>query len=380
MKKNKTLLLVGGGTGGHIVPILNLCYEFWRRRSNLKIVTVGGDSAIDKKLYFGRNNHYTLKTGKLHRNITLDNLIQLLLLFWGIAYAWFLLIKIKPDLIFSKAGYVSLPIILWAKILKIPYFIHESDIVMGASNKFASGGAQKIFVGFPTEYYSKMYRNKLKYVGQILPLDVIDLKNHLFNFEFKNSRPVIFVTGGSQGAKNINKAIFEILPELLSDYNVIHHTGSIDYDKAIKIRSSLDQKLRNNYFISPFLTKAAKNIDMMKSAINQSDLVIARASATTLAEISALKKAMVIIPYRYAAGDHQSRNAAYYKRHRAAVVISDQKLNGNDLKKQIDTLFLKRSLMKEMGKRAFYLQKLDCLSIITSEINKNLNTGEYEEI
>ena len=380
MKKNKTVLLVGGGTGGHIVPVLNLRQELFKQQNNLNIYSVGGNSAIDHKLYCGLRNHFVLVTGKFHRSITIENIIQLFLFLWGIISSFSILKKLKPDLIFSKAGYVSLPIIIWSKILKIPYFIHESDIEMGASNKFAASGAARIFVGFPTEYYSNLIRNKLKYTGQMIPTDFADSKNTNFDFGFEEKKPIIFVTGGSQGASKINKVIFQIVPKLLPDYNVIHHTGSLDFDYAMQLRSEISMKYRNNYFISRLLTKKSKDIDMMKSAIDQSDLVVSRASATTLAEVSAMKKPIITIPYKYAAANHQAKNAAYYKRHRALEVIPENKLNAKSLLKQITNLFSHPSAMKEMGRRAHDLQILNGLSTITEEINRYLNTGKYEEI
>ena len=380
MIKTKTILLVGGGTGGHIVPVLNLRRELYKQGGDLNIYTVGGNSAIDHRLFCGLRNHFVLITGKFHRSITIENIIQLFLLLWGLVSSIRILRTTKPDLIFSKAGYVSLPIILWSKILKIPYFIHESDIEMGASNKFASSSAARIFVGFPTEYYSKLIRNKLKYTGQMIPSDFADLQNTKFDFGFENNKPIIFITGGSQGANKINKAIFQIVPKLLLDYNVIHHTGSVDFEKAMQLRSELPIKYRNHYFISRLLTKKSGGVDMMKSAITQSDLIISRASATTLSEISVMKKPIIAIPYKYAAANHQAKNAAYYKRHGAIEVIIDDKLTGKSLMRLIINLFSHPTIMKEMGKKAYDLQILDGLSTITEEINRYLNIGKYEEI
>jgi len=380
MKRIKTILLVGGGTGGHIVPILNLRRELYKIGTKLKIITVGGNTAVDQKLYQNTSDHIILNTGKLHRNITVENFIQLFLLLWGIVSALRILRITKPDLIFSKAGYVSLPIIFWAKILKIPYFIHESDIEMGVANKYAARGARKVFVGFPVTNYSNLYKSKLAYVGQMLPSDYGDKTDSVFDFGFENNKPIIFVTGGSQGASNINNAIFDILPKALQQYNIVHHTGLLDYKKAVVIRSKLDLNIRGNYFISALLTKKPNELDLMKSAIIQSSVVICRASATTLAEVSIMKKPIIAIPYKYAAGNHQTKNAIYYKRHRALFVIADDKLNGQILWQQIEKLFSEMKLSREMGKRACDLQVNGGLSIITAEINRFLNAGEYEEI
>lgn len=372
-EKNKTILLVGGGTGGHIVPILSLSQEFEKRGSNINVITIGGNGPIDQKLYLGLKNHIALKTGKLHRSITLKNIIQLFLFFSGLISSLIILKKLKPSLIFSKAGYVSFPIIFWAKIIGIPYFIHESDIEMGASNKFAVKGAQKIFVGFPVKYYSKIQKEKLNYAGQILRPDISKPQIVRFDFGFNNRKPIIFVTGGSQGSTNINNAIFQILDKILLDYNVIHHTGSLDYDNAIEIRSRLTSDNKQSYYISPLLTTTANGIDSMRSAIFQSDLVISRASATTLAEVSMMKKPMIIVPYKYAASDHQTKNAVYYGENGAAVVISDDNLNGETLKQEIDNLFLDSHKMKKIGQKAFALQNPNGLSTIVEEIDKYLN-------
>lgn len=378
IEKNKTILLVGGGTGGHIVPVLTIREELIKQKVGINIVTIGGNSKIDQKLYAGLDNHISLLTGKLHRTFTFENIIQLFLFCWGLIYSYLILKKIKPNLIFSKAGYVSLPFIFWSKLLKIPYFIHESDIEMGASNKLAAKSAIKIFVGFPIKNYPNFAKEKLEYVGQIFRIDPSFPKNKTFDFGFNNKKQTIFVTGGSQGSRNINKAIFQILKSVLLDYNIIHHTGNLDYEKAIEERAKLPIDQKHSYSISPLLTKTTDGIDVMRSAISHSDLVISRASATTLAEVSAMKKAIIAIPYKYAAADHQTKNAEFYRTNKAAIVISDDNLNADILKKQIINLFSRPSKMKELGRHAYALQNLDGLSKITGEIIKFLNNGKCE--
>lgn len=376
--KKKTILLVGGGSGGHITPILNI-YSVLKRQSNLNVVVVGGTTLVDEKLYAGIENHIKLLTGKLHRALTLENLFQFLCLIWGLGTSLKILKKKKPNLIFSKAGYVSLPIIFWAKVLKIPYFIHESDIEMGSANKYASKGATKIFVGFPKNNY-KIDKDLTIYTGQILSPNMLAASKDDFDFGFSHKKPVIFITGGSQGSRNINNAIFKSLPLLLSHYNIIHHTGSLDYEKAIEIRSNLNKDDRYSYFISALLTKTADGTDMMKSAIAQSRVVISRASATTLAEISIFKKPMIIIPYKYAASDHQAKNAIFYKKNHAAIIIGDDDLDDKILISKIDFLFKNPDEMKKIGQNAFDLLPRDGLSIITDEITKFLNEEKCEEV
>lgn len=367
MDDKKTLLLVGGGTGGHIVPILNIYKKISKENPEINVVVVGGKTAVDKKMYENVINYIPLSTGKLHRSITINNIIQIFCLVWGFIYSLKILRQTCPNLIFSKAGYISLPIIFWAKLLKIPYFIHESDIEMGAANKFAAKKAEIIFSGFPEKYYPRKFRNKIEFSGQVLrPEITLSLKP--FEFGFLKNQPVIFITGGSQGSKNINKAVYQSLNNLLPKYNIIHHTGELDFNNAIEIRSKLENNLKESYYISGLLTPVSKREDPIISAIKSSKLVISRASATTLAEIGALKKPVIAVPYKFAASDHQTKNALFYKKARAIKIISDDDLKGERLEKEISKLFEDKKEMDEMAKNAHELLPLDGLSKICKKI------------
>jgi len=377
-KSKKTILLVGGGTGGHIIPLLNINKKLKEMRPDFCIVSVGGNTALDKKLFTGIDNHISLTTGKLHRNFTANNIIQFVYLICGIIKSFFIIINTKPNVIFSKAGYVSFPIIFWAKIFKIPYMIHESDIAMGRSNKLSAKNALKIFVGFPKSYYPDAFFDKTIFVGQILRPEISDLSEHTFDFGFSNKKPTIFITGGSQGAKNINSAIFNSLDHLLNKYNLIHHVGNLDYARAIEIRSGLDGEKRASYFVTELLTNTNSK-DSLLSAINQSELVVLRSSATTLAEVSALKKPIITVPYKHAASDHQMKNALYYEKEHAAVVLNDDEIN-DKLTTEIDHLFKNPEEMKRLGNNAFKLLPIDGLDRVVDEIINFFRNSKYEEL
>lgn len=376
-KTKKTVLLVGGGTGGHIVPILNVYKMLKLKYPNLTIVTVGGKTKIDKKLYSGFKNHISLRTGKMHRAITLNNLLQFFYLISGTINSLIIIQKYKPDVIFSKAGYVALPIIFWAKIFKIPYFIHESDIVIGKTNKVAALKAEKIFVGFPVKNYPKNISNRTIFVGQILRPEIQKIKDHIFDFGFSKTKSTIFITGGSQGARNINKAIFVLLDQLLETYNLIHHTGSLDYEEAVKIRSKLSKEHKESYFISELLTETEGKNSFL-SAIAQSRLVISRSSATTLGEVAALKKPIITIPYKHAASDHQTKNALFFSNAKAAIVLNDDKIHA-ELVGEISRLMDNPSLMKQMAENAYSLLPRNGLDRVVDEIAKSLDY-KYEEV
>ncbi|MCL5410882.1 MAG: UDP-N-acetylglucosamine--N-acetylmuramyl-(pentapeptide) pyrophosphoryl-undecaprenol N-acetylglucosamine transferase [Patescibacteria group bacterium] len=376
MKKDKkTILLVGGGTGGHIVPLINIGKKLKQLNPGLRIITVGGKTYLDRKLFKQTDNFILLTTGKLHRRLTLDNLAQFIYLTYGLLKSYFIILRVKPDLIFSKAGYVSFPIIFWAKILKIPYMIHESDIVMGSSNKIAARDAIKIFVGFPSENYPKTLEDKIFFTGQILRPEISELSEHTFDFGFTNKKPVIFITGGSQGSRNINNAIFNSLDRLLEKYNLIHHVGSLDYDKAVEIRAKLDEEKKSSYFVTELLT-TINSKDSMLSAISQSDLAVLRSSATTLAEVSALKKPIITVPYKHASSSHQEKNALFYKKQNAAVVLNDDEVN-DKLASEIDRLFINPKEMKKLASNAFGLFPINGLEKIADEI---VTFIKYEEL
>lgn len=363
--ENKTVFLVGGGTGGHIVPIFRM-YKELSRRKNLRVFIIGAGSSIEQDFFASCPDYVPIRSGKMHRSITINNITEFINFFIGIFQSIFLIKKNHPDLIFLKGGYVSWPFTFWAKLLKIPYFIHESDAVMGAANRFAAGGASKIFTGFPTSSYLHVDKKKTEFVGQLIKID-INQKEDKYSFGFKGDQPIIFVTGGSQGSRKINRVIFASLPRLLEKYSVIHQTGALDYNEAIKIRSNLSEQARQSYFIRDFLDRIG-GFDLMANALKKADLVIARAGATTIAEIAGLKKPMILIPYRYAAADHQKQNALMMEKKKAAVVILEDGLTADFLFSYVEKLFSTPEKLKELGENAYKVFPLNGVEKISHEI------------
>ncbi|MDO8443976.1 MAG: UDP-N-acetylglucosamine--N-acetylmuramyl-(pentapeptide) pyrophosphoryl-undecaprenol N-acetylglucosamine transferase [bacterium] len=369
MKKNSQnkILLVGGGTGGHVVPVYNI-YQFLKKADpKLKVYIVGSGSAIEKQFFADSPNYFILKTGKFQRYLIVENIWQLALFIYGLVQALILLAKIRPKIIFAKGGFVSLPIIFWARILRIPYFVHESDAVMGRANKFAASGAKKVFTGFPAENYKSIEKKKLEFVGQIIDGEVEEPKSIKFDFGFANHNPVIFITGGSLGALNINRNIFLALPELLPKYNLVHQTGAKGFPEAIEVRAKLLESMKRSYFIADFLP-AIDSDDKKSAAIQKADLIVARAGATTIAEIALAGKPMILIPYPYASGDHQARNAEILKRKKACDIITDRELNPDLLVRTMNKLFEDKSNMKEMAKSAKNFFPENALKVIGEEI------------
>lgn len=369
MPHKKKILLVGGGTGGHVRPVFEL-YNRLKKYDCLDITVVGGTGQIEREFFASDPNFISLSTGKVHRNITGKNISEIIKLSAAIPKAYSLLKKVRPELIFSKGGYVSIPIIFWAKQLKIPYFIHESDIEMGYSNKLVAKNAEKVFVGFPVEEYNNQKKKNFVYSGQFIPDSIFAGGPKLF----QNSDPVIFITGGSQGALAINEAVFGCMGDFLKKYNVIHQTGNLSLDKAQDLKESLGASLYDRYIPRAFFGPSGR--ESIGNAFTNCDVFVGRASITTPAEATYFKKPMILIPYPHAAADHQMKNALFLEKKSAAIIIRQDELRSERLLKEISELLAdshKREALVSNAQKIFCLNATD---VIAREILKQIKCEE----
>lgn len=199
----------------------------------------------------------------------------------------------KPDVIFCKGGYVSLPVGLAAALLKIPYVIHESDLRAGISNRTLAKWATKVAVGFPVKNYHDLPKDKLVYTGSPIRSELltIDQKKAKKHFGLTADKPAILVTGGGLGSQSLNNVVVTALPKLLEDYQVLHITGEKDIEHVrFRLRAFTREELQN-YHVYSFLRED------MPQALVAADVVITRAGATTLAEVAVLAKPTLVIPH-----------------------------------------------------------------------------------
>lgn len=362
MSNMKKMILVGGGTGGHIVPIFEI-YEYLKSiDKDLDITVIGAGGEIEQQFFKDNSDYRVIVTGKLKRAFALQNIAEFFKFISGLLSSYSLLRR-KPELIFSKGGFVSWPIIFWAKMLNIPYFIHESDIEMGAANRYAAGKSLITFVGFPVANYKKIKAREIQYVGQISSL----AKNSSPKMNFGNPKPVVLILGGSQGSKKINEAVWGTLPQILHDYNIIHQTGLAGEDEGGARKDQISDDMKKSYKFFGFLTRS-KEKDMMVEAINSADLVVTRAGATTVAEIAYYGKPMILVPYKHAASDHQQKNADLLVRKDAAIVITDDELSSAKLVESINQLFSNKEKRENLGENARKLFPSDGLQVVCNEI------------
>lgn len=243
--------------------------------------------------------------------------------------------EFDPDVVFAKGGYVSLPVGLAARSLGYPLVIHESDSVMGLSNRILAKRADKVCVSYPLKSYPDVEKNKLVYTGNPVRQDIYDgnKERAISEFNLDDKLPVLLVIGGSQGSLVINQIISQSLVNLLKKYQIIHVSGERDYDWLGFQANKLDSELTKNYHLYNFLS------GNLKDALAAADLVISRAGNNVIAELAALSKAAILIPLASSANGHQVSNAKILSRMGAVMLVLQDSLSARSLERKIDYLF-----------------------------------------
>lgn len=348
MKKKDKIFLISSSTGGHALPVYHI-YENLSSDFELRVFHSG--SKLEKEI-FKNCSVSKIVAGKIKRYNLWSSFFEIMKTIIGFCQALIFLLFSRPKVIISKGGFCSVPVLSAANFLRIPYILHESDSVMGISNKIFAKRATRVFVGFPESFYPETDQNKIEYCGQIIHFDEIK--------KSKYDRPVIYITGGSLGARSINDVVLKMIVQLTQKYFIVHSTGVENYEKINEYRLKLDEKQKKNYRIFDFSTTESR-----KSLID-ADLIIARAGATTIGEIAFLSKASILIPYKYAAGDHQIKNAKYMEKSGGAIMIKEENFDAASLGERINFVFSDQRNAAVIGKLAHDILKTDGLETITT--------------
>jgi UDP-N-acetylglucosamine--N-acetylmuramyl-(pentapeptide) pyrophosphoryl-undecaprenol N-acetylglucosamine transferase len=347
-QKNKKIFLVGGGTGGHAGPILAIYQQLCKEVSSENIFVVGAGTAPEKEFFETIKNYKVVTSGKMNRYLTFKNLIELSKLIAGFCASLQLLSRERPAVIFAKGGYSSLPVVLAAKVLRIPYFIHESDIEMGWTNKMLARGAIKTFVSFPEKYFTKI-GGKIEQSGPIFRDSFYE--DNTFGFDFPDrDKPILLVSGGSQGSLALTNYFITSAKEVLENFNVILQAGKHSILPARELYESLDSDHQAGLKVFEFLEATPGN-DQMTKALRSSSIVLLRAGST-LAEAALLQKPMILVPWKHAASDHQTKNAQFMKESQAAVVITDDELMTKPLDQVLRELMADQAKLNRLAENA----------------------------
>ena len=353
------ILLVGGGTGGHVMPTLAVAVQLKDKLPDSDLLYVGSRMPADRQLVETAGLVFQpITAGKLRRYWSWKNFVDGFKFLAGLAQAKRIVRDFQPDVVLAKGGYVALPVVLAACQLKIPVVIHESDSRLGLANRLAIPSATKVAVAFPIEEYFKRqpglgkYRAKFIYTG--LPLsDSLMLGDD--KSLFANSKSTILVTGGSQGARAINQAVWDGLPELLAKYNVVHQVGTGGVAEADQKRQTLPAGLDESYLPFDF------DAEFYQRALRSADLVVARAGSMVF-ELQALGKPSILIPLPHSANDHQHRNAKFLVEHQAAVAINQRDLTADGLLAVIEQVMSDVNLRQELSDNLAALGKINLVA------------------
>ena len=320
------IVFTGGGTAGHVVPNLVLISEL--KGEGFDIDYIGSENGIERELVTKENIRYhAIATGKLRRYFDVKNFTDPFRVVKGVYQAISLIRKIKPDIVFSKGGFVSVPVVIASWLNQVPIIIHESDMTPGLANKISNVFAKKVCVNFP-ETLNYISSDKVVVTG-------IPIRKELLNGSklkgmdicgFDKERPVILLTGGSLGSKKLNSILRDGLSESLKKFQVIHLCG----------KGNIDEKLINEKGYKQFEYVT----DELEHMLKISDVVISRAGATTIYELLSLCKPNILIPLSAKAsrGD-QILNAKSFEKQGFSIVLDEDKISAKDLINRVNELY-----------------------------------------
>ncbi len=354
MKSKRKIALTGGGTAGHITPNLALVPTLQKR--DYDIIYIGSKNGMEKDMIKSTTiPFFGITTDKLRRYLAIKNLLMPMNVVKGIYEAKSILKKQNVDIVFSKGGFVAVPVVIAAHLLKIPVISHEADITPGLANKIAAPMSKKVCCNF--EETVNYFHGKGVHTGCPIRQELLngDKNKCIKMFNFNNDKKIIFVTGGSLGSKYINNLIRENLDTLLKDYNIIHQCGKGNVDNDIKLDGYVQYDVIK---------------DELSDIFAYADFVISRAGANIIFELLALKKPCILIPLsKKASRGDQILNAESFARKKYSIVLTEEDASKNR-KLIIDKIKILESKKDDMIKSMSEAKENDAINLICDIIDK----------
>ena len=336
------IVVSGGGTGGHIYPALALIREIQKEASEAEFLYIGTEKGLESSIVSRENIPFkSIHITGFQRRLSFENVKTIFRFLKGVRDSKRLLKEFNADIVIGTGGYVCGPVVYAAAKLGIPTIIHEQNSVPGLTNKFLSKYVDRIAICF--EDAGKFFpREKVVLTGNPRASEVLGydgVKGKLSN-GLKINMPVVLIVGGSRGAKPINNAVLKSLSELgKKSYQVLYVTGDVHYDAVQREVALLGSP--ENVIIKPF-------IHNMPEILAGTDLTVARAGATTLAELTSLGIPSILIPSPYVTNNHQEKNARALSEHGAAQLLLENELTSNILVEHIDGILMDDKKLEDM--------------------------------
>jgi len=371
------ILFTGGGTGGHIFPIIAIVREIrkFSPKKRLDFYYIGPKDEFCKLLLSQEDIKVKeISAGKLRRYFSFKSFFQNLYDIFiktpaGIIESFFYIFFLAPDLIFSKGGFGSVPSCITGWILRVPIFLHEADAAPGLANSFLTWLSVELFTSFRKTPLSSKRRMLL--VGNPIRRELlVDSKETAQEFfKITGEKPVVFVLGGSQGAQRINDKILNILPNLLKEFELIHQTGEKNFEQVRKeAKVMITKDLEKYYHPFGFLKEQE-----LKKAYAACDFVVSRAGAGSIFEIAALGKPSILVPLPESAQKHQLKNAYTYAIQGAALVLEEENFTPHFFFEKLRYLFSNPKELEKMKKAAKEFSKPLAAKIIAAYLLTYLN-------
>ena len=352
----RLVAMTGGGTAGHVFPGIAIAEQL-----DCKVLWIGSSTGVEGKIVRAAGiEFHGIPAGKLRRYVSLRNLTDIARVIGGVFASLRILRRERPALLFSKGGFVSVPPVVAARLCGIPSFTHESDFDPGLATRINLRFAEKVFVSFPdtVEFFPPRYRGKVVVSGN-------PVRSALLRGDPARGRrqagcdprtPMILIMGGSLGSSFINGLVRESLPSLLERAFIVHQTGEKDFQPSRV----------GGYHPAAFLT------DTLPDILAASDLVICRSGANTLAELAALGKPSILIPFTSGSRGDQLRNAEVFRARGASLVLREEEATTDSLLAAIDSLMTNPERRAEMARKALSLAGSSPAGVIARFIRERM--------
>jgi len=363
------VVVTGGGTGGHIYPALAIARGIKEQNPEAKILFVGTSKGLEADIVPREGFEFRTVTAEgLTRRVSFRALATLFKTCRGCYEAYRILKEFKPAVVVGTGGYVCAPVVMTAAFLKIPTLIHEQNAYPGITNRLLARMVDKVAITFPESAQYFTPKADMAVTGLPVRPEIIsaDRETAVSRLGLDRDKFTVLVVGGSRGARSINRAMVEVISRACGHDGLqfIHMTGRLGYDETVNdLRArGIDMVKCGNITVTPYLYN-------IHEALAAADLVICRAGATTIAEITARGLPAILIPYPYASANHQEYNAGALVKNGAAVMILDAALNGDKLWETVWNLFADRAGLAVMAEKSRGLGKPEALQHLLQLVN-----------
>lgn len=361
-------LISGGGTGGHIYPALAIASEIKAQYPESEILYIGTKNGLEAELVPKAGFKFeTIRVKGMPRRLNKSSFIALRELLYGLKESRQIIKNFKPDVVIGTGGYVCGPVVYQAHKLKIPTLIHEQNAFPGITNKILSRFVDKICLTFEDAKAYFKHPEKVSITGNPIRKEILETNKSMAYEKLKinSEKPFILSFGGSGGQKKLNECFYDIIKKYKPSDNIqiIHVTGTRFYDSFMERLKSDNIIVDPNIRIIPYFYE-------IPEALNIVDLIVTSAGAITLAEISAVGVASILIPKAYTAENHQEYNARTFEKSGASLVILEKDLTNQSLKDAIYSIINNKEKLRKMSTNSKSLGKIDASALIVAEINK----------